>query len=1203
MSSVEKDEKKRLKEEKKKIKEQEKEEKKRIKEEKKDDKKKKQETAVSPQAVEDSTTYQTPRKFGSIKKRLMSTPPSVSTPVTPTTPLNEDEVNKEFEEMLNSIGASEEVRKTSKTYNLQTKYSMTKNWKKVEADAHNPGSDIEVKELINKFQTHGGIDVLRSITVCLRNNPIAWVKKFIEYDGISTLADALSATTLLGKKGKDDIFVQQEVISSFKAILNVEGGAEALLKKPDAIRNVSLVLDSEHIPTRGQCILMLAIICSWEDLDGYNVSLDAFNHYKLIKREPARFFDLIRSLTRKDIDDEYKTNVLTMCNTLVTCCPDDATRLVIMRQMKAHGLMDHVNKIRQATETTEELNTQLNIFDEEFADMSGEEDGGNLLSGVDMSDPISISNKVSTHLEGSDSKDSYLAIQNNLLLFANQSMAKDHSSQVQQWRQLEQTIIRATSTRPNAKGKAGAVDESQLQDRISSQHTTITKLEQRIKNLDKQIQVNQSISDDMNKMHAKEIAELLYDKEVLMLQVSQLEKKVDKVKKDLETVEQVNQMLESINVKLKSKITNNAAAVSSPVEETKQLYTNEQVSEWKGQIAKQELEINKLNETISQLNNKIKDLMAAASEKKDAPQPSPAVTAPPPPPPAAPMPPPPPPPPMMSGGPPPPPPPPGFGGPPPPPPPPGMGGPPPPPPPGGFGGPPPPPGMGGPPPPPGGGFNNPFAFLPQLPSQAPKGQVRAFHFDAIGKKDLKDSIFIKNNIAQDTKNIIKSLDLAMIESTFATKPSGMDSSSSAGNSQLEEKKKEKKTLIDGKRSYTISLQLGSLRGLSYAQIRDAIVKMDDSIINDGNISTLKQIVPLDDEIQLVTEYDGDHQSDLAEPDLFFHHMRGLHSLPDRLEAWHFQLLFNSMMNSLRPDLDTLMMACNEMKESKLFHQFLGLVLTIGNFLNGKTKSKIQYGFRIKSLSKLNDTKSSDGRTSLLMFVIEVMQKNYPDMLAFVDTLGHVKAAGRVVLSSIFDEIKTCKDGIKMIEKQIEIAYKYNVDGDAFPEIMAEFITEANDGLKNVEEQTDQVMSLLKQLSALFNEPEKEMTQEPDKFFAGVDGFLVLFTQAVDKVNARLEQEEKKRKQEEEKKKKEQAKKKMQLEKNMRSSSPAVSPVVAGNVEIDSKNTGSDGRGVMDRRMESLKNGSLLRGKKSSRTDVTATVSNEKKKRREVSALD
>jgi diaphanous 1 len=1206
-----KDEKARLKEEKKLAKEREKQAKKEEKELKKQEKEQKK-RGEEVKSLDDSPKINKFR-LGNLKEMAaerrrsssLATPTDVhasfsarqqSPPPLPN--MSEEEVNKLFEEMLDKIGATDEVRKTSRNYNIQTKQSMVRNWQSTEALVSTTSADEQVKNLIKKFQTTNSIDVLRSISICLRNNPILWVKKFIEQDGISVLAEALATTTLLqGRKGKDETSIQQEVITSFKAILNVDGGAEVLLKKPDAIRNVALVLDSDHIPTRGQCIMLLAIICSWEDL-GYQLAIDAFNHYRLIRREVARFHDLVKSLERKDIDDEFITNVLTMCNALVTCCPDEGSKNVIIKQLRAHGLVNYVNKIKESTENSEELATQLAIFDEEFADKANDETGS-MFEGIDLTSPTEISRRLTQHLEGTDARECYLSIQNNLLLFAGAAMDnKEHQDQIQQWKNLEQLVIRATNKRDGVIEQV-SMQEIRLQDRISQQQTSINKLEHQIKLLKSELEVSKQVSDEMSKMHIHEIAELQFDKEVLSDQVEKLEKELRKVKGDLETVEAMNATLETINKKLKEKVEKNEPIVKSPSspsieskfdKEMEAKYVK-QIEELKNNSTQQEKEISKLKDEIKKLTEQLKNAGISTPTGGQTPL---LVT-----PPSIGGPPPPPPPPGM-GPPPPPPPPPGMGPPPPPPPPPGMGPPPPPPP---LGGPPPPPGMGpppppppgiGPPPPPGlgppppGGFNNPFSFLPTLPKAEPKGQVRAFHFDAIGKKDLKDSIFIKGKIAESTSTLIKKLDLNLIEEMFATKPSSLGGVSE-GDGDLKEAKKEKQTLIDGKRSYTISLQLGSLRGLSYETIRDAIISMDETIINESNIATLRQIVPTDDEIQLIAEYNDSGKNvdeDLAEPDRFFFRMRGLHALPDRLEAWQFQMLFNNMIGGIRPDIETVIEACRELKESKRLAQFLALVLTVGNFLNGKNKSKIQYGFKMKSLLKLNDTKSADGRTSLLMFIVDLIERHYPELIDFYEDTPHVQGSTRVLLGALQDDIKTCKDGIKMIEKQIEIAHKYDIDGDMFPETMAEFIGGAKEAITIADEKWQQMTKLLQETAVLFNEPEKDLLQEPDKFFATLDQFYVMFKQAKEKLEAKKEADEKRKRAEEEKKKKEEAKKKAILEKN-RPMTPTIS--------ISGEEGGEEGRGALDRRVNALKNGSLLR--KKAKGEKSETVSSSDKKTR------
>jgi hypothetical protein len=160
MSSV-KDEKTRLKEEKKIAKEKErlaKEEEKRLKKEQKQkDKETKAEDSPKSSkfriaALKDinksdrrrSTSLSTPTESnnntGFLTDRNRNSGPVIK--------LSDEETNALFEQMLDKIGASEEVKKTSRAYNMQTKQSMIKNWQSTEAST--ASADEQVKTLIKK---------------------------------------------------------------------------------------------------------------------------------------------------------------------------------------------------------------------------------------------------------------------------------------------------------------------------------------------------------------------------------------------------------------------------------------------------------------------------------------------------------------------------------------------------------------------------------------------------------------------------------------------------------------------------------------------------------------------------------------------------------------------------------------------------------------------------------------------------------------------------------------------------------------------------------------------------------------------------------------------------------------------------------------------------------------------------------------------
>lgn len=64
------------------------------------------------------------------------------------------------------------------------------------------------------------------------------------------------------------------------------------------------------------------------------------------------------------------------------------------------------------------------------------------------------------------------------------------------------------------------------------------------------------------------------------------------------------------------------------------------------------------------------------------------------------------------------------------------------------------------------------------------------------------------------------------------------------------------------------------------------------------------------------------------------------------------------------------MACNDLRESRLFLKLLEAVLKTGNRMNDGTYRGGAQAFRLDTLLKLSDVKGTDGKTTLLHFVVE-----------------------------------------------------------------------------------------------------------------------------------------------------------------------------------------------------------------------------------------
>jgi len=459
----------------------------------------------------------------------------------------------------------------------------------------------------------------------------------------------------------------------------------------------------------------------------------------------------------------------------------------------------------------------------------------------------------------------------------------------------------------------------------------------------------------------------------------------------------------------------------------------------------------------------------------------------------------PPPPPPMSGVAPPPPPLGMMGGPPPPPPGPMMGGPPPPP--GMMGGPPPPPGMMGGPPPPGMMTAKAGPSLPQLPSiGTPSKPMKNFYGDAIAKNKVSDTIWVKGGIIDEINSV--NIDVNEVEELFSNETTTKASTSSEVDTPRKAKK-ELVSFVEPQKSTNVALLLGYMR-MEPKQIKDAIVNMDEEKLSQANIEALKDKTPTPDEIEQLTAYTGDYNL-LSKTDQFYLEIKDIPKLSTRLNCWAFKFKFANDVTQLLPDIDTLTLAVTEVLDSNRFKRFLSVVLAVTNFLNAKSSKKDSYGFKLKSLVKLADTKSSKNNMSLLQYIAVFCEKNEPDLLELGKDMAHLDAATRVSLPDVVNEVKKLQMGVKLVDSEVK---NNESSSDKFSKVMKSFLSDAQEKLDDI---TGALINLDEQLTTLTNSYAEEaaMIKNPTEFLQNLKKFIDLYHEGYRAYLRRVELERKK----------------------------------------------------------------------------------------------
>ncbi|KAI4384256.1 hypothetical protein MLD38_002433 [Melastoma candidum] len=174
-------------------------------------------------------------------------------------------------------------------------------------------------------------------------------------------------------------------------------------------------------------------------------------------------------------------------------------------------------------------------------------------------------------------------------------------------------------------------------------------------------------------------------------------------------------------------------------------------------------------------------------------------------------------------------------------------------------------------------------------------------------------------------------------------------------------------LLDPRKSQNIAIVLKSL-SVSRKEIIDALSQGHG--LDAETIEKLNRIAPTKEEESKILEFRGE-STKLADAESFLYHiLKAMPSTFARFNAMLFRCNYQSDVSQLKETLQTLELACKELRTRGIFVKLLEAILKAGNRMNKGTSRGNAQAFKLTSLRKLSDVKSTDGKTTLLNFVVE-----------------------------------------------------------------------------------------------------------------------------------------------------------------------------------------------------------------------------------------
>ncbi|XP_068414209.1 disheveled-associated activator of morphogenesis 2 [Eschrichtius robustus] len=940
---------------------------------------------------------------------------------------NPEELNVRFAELVDELDLTDKNREAvfalppekkwqiycSKKKEQEDPNKLATSWPDYYIDRINSMAAMQSLYAFDEEETEMRNQVVEDLKTALRTQPMRFVTRFIELEGLTCLLNFLRSMDHATCESR----IHTSLIGCIKALMNNSQGRAHVLAQPEAISTIAQSLRTENSKTKVAVLEILGAVCLVPG--GHKKVLQAMLHYQVYAAERTRFQTLLneldRSLGRYRDEVNLKTAIMSFINAVLNAGAGEDNlefRLHLRYEFLMLGIQPVIDKLRQHENAI--LDKHLDFFE-----MVRNEDDLELARRFDM---VHVDTKSASQMfELIHRKLKHTEAYPCLLSVLHHCLQMPYKRNFQQWQLLDRILQQIV-----------------LQDERGMDPDLAPLENFNVKNI-----VNMLINEnevkqwrDQAEKFRKEHAEL----------VSRLERKEREC--ESKTLER-EEMMRTLN-KMKDKLARES-------QELRQ--ARGQVAELVAQLS--EISTGPVSSPPPPGGPLTLSSSMTTSDLPPPPPPLPFACCPPPPPPPLPP-----------------------------------------------GGPPTPPGappcfsMGLPLPP------DPFPSsdvpLRKKCVPQPSHPLKSFNWVKLNEERVPGTIW--NEI--DDMQVFRILDLADFEKMFSAYQRHQKELGSTEDIYLASRKVKELSVIDGRRAQNCIILLSKLK-LSNEEIRQAILKMDEQEdLAKDMLEQLLKFIPEKSDIDLLEEHKHEIER-MARADRFLYEMSRIDHYQQRLQALFFKKKFQERLAEAKPKVEAILLASRELIRSKRLAQMLEVVLAIGNFMN-KGQRGSAYGFRVASLNKIADTKSSiDRNISLLHYLIMILEKHFPDILNMPSELQHLPEAAKVNLAELEKEVGNLRRGLRAVEVELEYQKRQVWDpNDKFVPVMSDFITVSSFSFSELEDQLNEARAKFSKALMHFGEQDSKM--QPDEFFGIFDTFLQAFSEArqdLEAMRRRKEEEE------------------------------------------------------------------------------------------------
>eukprot|EP01042_Synura_sphagnicola_P001599 gene1599-1859_t len=243
----------------------------------------------------------------------------------------------------------------------------------------------------------------------------------------------------------------------------------------------------------------------------------------------------------------------------------------------------------------------------------------------------------------------------------------------------------------------------------------------------------------------------------------------------------------------------------------------------------------------------------------------------------------------------------------------------------------------------------------------------------------------------------------------------------------------------------------------------------------------KEYLPTKEEIQTLQSYSGD-QKVLGQAERYMMAMMTLKGAFRRIECMLYKKQFPTRVAEIRGQIEIVEKCSKDVRASVGLKKTLRTILKVGNQMNDGGN----VGFTLDSLLKLESAKAFDKKTSILQYVITLVDRSDPGSLSFPEELSRVTDASRVSLDTINGDLADLEKGLevsKSIAEEMQGDRGLSTEG---VDVIGSFLLEATNECAKLKEEVTVMKKSFSDTLMYFGEDESMSSVD---FFSTLDKFL------------------------------------------------------------------------------------------------------------------